>query len=114
LVFGVVLGAGEAMRRRDFIALLGGVAGNWPLVVRAQQPALPIVALINAGSADGSAPRLAAFRKGLSEVGYVEGQNVTVEYHFEGQYDRLPALVADLVRRRRRRGDRIGNWCCGA
>jgi ABC-type uncharacterized transport system substrate-binding protein len=100
LVFGVVLGAGEAMRRRDFIALLGGVAGNWPLVVRAQQPALPIVALINAGSADGSAPRLAAFRKGLSEVGYVEGQNVTVEYHFEGQYDRLPALVADLVRRR--------------
>jgi putative tryptophan/tyrosine transport system substrate-binding protein len=69
LVFGVVLGVGEVMRRRDFIALLGGVAGSWPLVVRARQPALPIVALINAGSADGSAPRLAAFRKGLSEVG---------------------------------------------
>jgi putative tryptophan/tyrosine transport system substrate-binding protein len=69
--------------------------------VRAQRPALPIVAFINAGSADGSANRSAAFRKGLNEAGYVEGQNVTVEYHWlESQYDRLPALVADLVRRR--------------
>jgi putative ABC transport system substrate-binding protein len=101
LVPDVVLGAGEAMRRRDFIALLSGVAGNWPLAVRAQQPALPIVAFINAGSADGSAARSAAFRKGLNEAGYVEGQNATVEYHWlEGHYDRLPALVADLVRRR--------------
>jgi putative tryptophan/tyrosine transport system substrate-binding protein len=89
------------MRRRDFIALLSGVAGNWPLAVRAQQPALPIVAFINAGSADASAARSAAFRKGLNEAGYVEGQNVTVEYHWlEGHYDRLPALVADLVRRK--------------
>jgi putative tryptophan/tyrosine transport system substrate-binding protein len=89
------------MRRRDFIALLSGVAGNWPLAVRAQQPVLPIVAFINAGSADGSATRSAAFREGLNEAGYVEGQNVIVEYHWlEGQYDRLPALVADLVRRR--------------
>jgi putative ABC transport system substrate-binding protein len=87
------------VRRREFIAAVGGVAA-WPLTARAQQP-MPVVAFINGGSADGSAPRSAAFRKGLNEAGYVEGQNVTVEYHWlEGQYDRLPALVADLVRRR--------------
>jgi putative ABC transport system substrate-binding protein len=89
------------MRRREFITLFGSTAAAWPLAVRAQQSALPIVAFINAGSADGSANRSAAFRKGLNEAGYVEGQNVTVEYHWlEGQYDRLPALVADMVRRR--------------
>jgi putative ABC transport system substrate-binding protein len=88
------------MRRREFITLLGGVVA-WPLAARAQQPALPLVGLLNAGSADADAPFAAAFRKGLNETGYVEGQNVTVEYHYlEGQYDRLPALVADLVRRR--------------
>jgi putative ABC transport system substrate-binding protein len=88
------------MRRRDFITLLGGAAA-WPLAARAQQPALPVVGLILSGSADGSAPRATAFRKGLNETGTIEGQNVTVEYHyFEGQYDRVPALVADLVRRR--------------
>jgi putative tryptophan/tyrosine transport system substrate-binding protein len=87
--------------RRQFISVISGATVAWPLAVRAQQPALPIVAFINAGSADGSAARSAAFRKGLNEAGYVEGQNVTVEYHWlEGQYDRLPALVADLVRRR--------------
>ena len=87
--------------RRKFIAALGGAAAAWPLVARAQQPALPVVGFINSGGSADAGPRFAAgFRKGLSETGYVEGQNVTVEYHWlEGQYDRLPAVVADLVRR---------------
>ena len=88
------------MRRRAFIAALGGAAA-WPLTTRAQQAALPVVGLIRDGSADANARNAAAFRKGLNETGYVEGQNVTVEYSWlDGQYDRLPALVADLVRRR--------------
>ena len=89
------------MRRRDFITLLGSTvaAVAWPLTARAQQPALPVVAFIREGSADASARFAAAFRKGLNETGYVEGQNVTVGYDWlEGQYDRLPALMADLVR----------------
>jgi putative tryptophan/tyrosine transport system substrate-binding protein len=88
------------MQRRQFITLLGGAAVAWPLTARAQQPALPVVAFIRDGSADASARFVAEFRKGLNETGYVEGQNVTVGYHWlEGQYDRLPALMADLVRR---------------
>jgi putative tryptophan/tyrosine transport system substrate-binding protein len=88
------------MRRRDFIQGIIGSAGAWPLAVLAQQPTMPVVGFIRDGSADANARNAAAFRKGLNEAGYVEGQNVTVEYHWlEGQYDRLPALVADLVRR---------------
>jgi putative ABC transport system substrate-binding protein len=87
--------------RREFIALLGGTAAAWPHAAPAQQPALPVVGFLDAGPADASERYVAAFRKGLNETGYVEGQNVTVEYHYyEGQYDRLPALAADLVRRR--------------
>jgi len=89
------------MRRREVIALLGGGALASPLAAHAQQPAIPVVALINGGSAEADAREVVAFRKGLNESGYVEGQNVTVEYHWlEGQYDRLPTLMADLVGRR--------------
>jgi ABC-type uncharacterized transport system substrate-binding protein len=85
--------------RRKFLATLGGAVAC-PLAARAQQPT-PIVGLINSRSAQDAVRNVAAFRKGLDETGYVEGQNVTVEYHWmEGQFDRLPALMADLVRRR--------------
>ena len=89
------------MRRREFITFSCGAAATWPLAARAQQSsALPVVGFIREGSADASVRFAAAFRKGLNETGYIEGQNVTVEYHWlEGQYDRLPALMADMVRR---------------
>jgi putative ABC transport system substrate-binding protein len=88
------------MRRREFIAGIAGVA-VWTFAAGAQQPALPVVAFVTARSADASVYAVAAFRKGLHETGYAEGKNVTVEYHWlEGQFDRLPALMADLVRRR--------------
>ena len=88
------------IRRREFIAGLGSAAA-WPLVARAQQAPMPVIGFVDAGSADAGAGFVAAFRKGLGETGYVEGQNVMVEYHYlEGQLDRLPALMPDLVRRR--------------
>src|SRR5262249_29872116 len=86
-------------RRREFITLLCGAA-TWPLAARAQQPAMPVVGFIRDGSAEANARNAVAFRKGLNETGYVDGQNVKVEYHWlEGQYDHLPALLGDLVRR---------------
>jgi putative ABC transport system substrate-binding protein len=88
------------MRRREFITFFGGAAATWPIAARAQQPALPVVAFVSSSSADASVRNAAAFRNGLNETGTLEGQNVTVEYHYlEGQYDRAPALMADLVRR---------------
>jgi putative tryptophan/tyrosine transport system substrate-binding protein len=87
------------MRRREFIAGLAG-ATAWPLAARAQQPALPVVGFVRGGSAD-TTYFVAAFSKGLGETGYIEGQNVKVEYHWlSGQYDRAPVVMADLVRRR--------------
>jgi putative tryptophan/tyrosine transport system substrate-binding protein len=87
--------------RRELLAALGGAVAAWPLAAHAQQAAMPVVGVVSGQSSDAEARNTAAFRKALNESGYVEGENVTVEYHWlEGQYDRLPTLMADLVRRR--------------
>jgi putative ABC transport system substrate-binding protein len=88
------------MRRREFIALLGSGVAGWPFAARAQQPAMPVVGLLGATTAQGYAAQLTAFRQGLSEASFVDGRNVAIEYRWaEDQYDRLPAMAADLVRR---------------
>jgi putative ABC transport system substrate-binding protein len=87
------------MRRREFIMLLGGATATWPLGARGQQPKMPVVGFLNAGTPDGYAPYVTGFLHGLGETGYVEGKNVTMDYRWAGgQYDRLQALAADLVR----------------
>src|ERR1700719_3235175 len=89
------------MRRRDFVMLLAGAMGGRPSAVRAQQKAMPVIGYLHYASPGPNAPNVAAFHQGLSEIGYVEGQTVTIEYRWaEGRYDRLPALAIDLVGRK--------------
>src|SRR5262249_15213219 len=97
----MILGSGvSAMKRRDFMALLGGAAA-WPLAAYAQQAVVPVIGLLDQRSPDGLADRLRGFRQGLNEAGFVDGQNVTIEYRWaENQMERLPKLADDLVRRK--------------
>src|SRR6516162_1537808 len=101
VLIGVVPALGRAMRRRDFIQGIVGSAAAWPLVAHAQQPALPVIGFLHSTSAGPNVGTVSAFREGLKQAGYVDGQNIAIEFRWaDGHYDRLPALAMDLVRQR--------------